>query len=186
MTIPLPTKGKVTLVVWQGTNMVAVDTPTLSSPCGRLALVRALFDSQYHRFTQERQDIVLWWCGGASAAEEEFRPKINFLLKVWSDPNFRPFDNIKSSVTFLRQNFDTDFLIRLSTSQPGGITLSFRRKMGGSDIVHTRYYVNKNENIVDSDRHEHTTITSLGTWFSAYRFQSSSACPAGYVCPSNI
>merc|ERR1712137_1037806 len=57
-------------------------------------------------------------CGGENAGEDEFRPKINFLIKVWSDPNFRPFDNIKSSVYYLRSNLDTDFLIRLSTSQP--------------------------------------------------------------------
>ena len=158
-------------------NMVTVDFPV-----SRPQLVQNVFLSKFHRCTPERLASVLWWCGGDSNSDGEFKALLNFLIHSWSDPNFRPFDDVCSSVAFLNQNMDSNFLIRLSTTQPGGITLTYRKQEG---IFHTRFFVNKNETIIDSDNKEHSSISSFCSWFGERSSLAREACPAGYARPSN-
>merc|ERR1712100_722336 len=130
----------------------------------RTAMVESLFtDNNAHRFSQERLETVLWWTGALENKESIFLANYEFLKKVWSDNNFRPFDNVKSSTLHLSQHPDQDFLIRLSTSQQGGITLTFRRALG-------------------TNRIEHSTISSLVNWFSNRGYKHQKATPAGYIC----
>mmetsp|Transcript_28520 Transcript_28520/g.48742 ORF Transcript_28520/g.48742 Transcript_28520/m.48742 type:complete len:166 (+) Transcript_28520:46-543(+) len=164
--------------------MVAIDSIPSQN---RTAMVESLFtDNNAHRFSQERLETVLWWTGALENKESIFLANYEFLKKVWSDNNFRPFDNVKSSTLHLSQHPDQDFLIRLSTSQQGGITLTFRRALGTNRIVHTRFQVNSNSNIIDPNGKEHSTISSLVNWFSNRGYKHQKATPAGYICNTSM
>ena len=165
--------------------MVAIDsTPSQN----RFSMVKSLFsETNAHRFTEQRLQVVLWWTGANTNKESIFLSNYTFLKNVWTDKNFRPFDNVQSSTHHLSEHPEQDFLIRLSTSQQGGITLTFRRALGTNRIVHTRFQVNSRSNIVDPNGCEHSTISSLVMWFSNRGYKHHKANPAGYVvCASDV
>mmetsp|Transcript_7864 Transcript_7864/g.12434 ORF Transcript_7864/g.12434 Transcript_7864/m.12434 type:complete len:167 (+) Transcript_7864:56-556(+) len=165
--------------------MVAIDSSSVYSTSAkeRKELINQLFSTNAHRFSEERLATILWWTE-AETGKPSFFSKFAFLQKVWCDKNFRPFDNVASSVKHLTSHKDQDFLIRLSTSQTGGITLTFRRELKTDRIVHTRFSVDHNSCITDSNGNQHQSIASLVNWFSFHRYRNSTATPAGYVCPS--
>jgi hypothetical protein len=171
--------------------MVAIDSILPVSPLNnaptlkdRKELVEQLFKTNAHRRTDERVNTILWWTE-AESEKSSFSSKFSFLQKVWCDKNFRPFDNVASSVKHLTAHKNQDFLIRLSTSQKGGITLTFRKQLKGDRIVHTRFCVNNSSCIIDSNGNQHESIASLVEWFSLHRYRNRSATPAGYICTSN-
>lgn len=166
--------------------MVAVDNCAQNVILGRKELVKNLFKSKIHRFNDNRLNIILWWTdANNTSVSSTFEAKFNYLEKAWENCNFRPFDDIKSSENHLASNLYQDFLIRLSSSQPGGITFTFRStKTISSSIIHTRFFVNKNSKIIDSNGGEHETIDSLAKWFSYHRYRSQTANAAGYICYS--
>lgn len=150
--------------------------------------VSSLFTSTTHRISEERLRVVEGWVyheksfDGPLARPEVSGSRLNFLNNVWEDPHFRPFDDVQSSVKYFASHKDKDFLIRLSSTVPGSITLSFRKVPRSTEILHTRFTVNNNGNIVDSHKTEHTSIKSLANWFCYNKYRGSSVSAAGYVC----
>lgn len=127
--------------------MVAIDSQTNvflngnSQPINREQIVNIF--SSHHRFTSER---LRWVCGWLAKnqlnGKEEFCiNRWRFLTAAWGNSIFRPFDDIESSVRHLSTTPDCDFLIRLSTSQPGKITVTHKRK---DKIYHTRFTIKEN------------------------------------------
>lgn len=163
--------------------MVAIDSVQCNSDqlAQRKVLIEKLFQSTAHRRADPRVETILWWTEAENLTSNSFNSKFQFLQNVWSDCNFRPFDDVSSSVKHLTAHKNQDFLIRLSTSQPGGVTLTFRRELKSDRIVHTRFTVNNNSHIVDSYGKPHETISSLAKWFSSHRYRNQQATPAGYV-----
>jgi hypothetical protein len=164
-------------------------------PCGSslnpcITELKKLFEVS-HRFTDARLDWLVKWTGAnifdAAITESvtNFAARLHFLKKVWSDVNFRPFDTIQSSVQYLQLQKDQHFLIRLSTTVPGGITLTFRKDLGSKEIVHTRFAVNILGNITDSHGREHSTVESFANWFSTNKYANQAlnkSIPlAGYI-----
>ena len=150
--------------------------------------VELLFKSTAHRNTPERLHVANCWVNreksfdGPLARPEVSAARLSFLNNVWEDSHFRPFDDVQSSVKYFASHKDKDFLIRLSSSVPGSITLSFRKVPKSSEILHTRFNVNNSGNIVDSHKNEHATIKSLANWFCYNKYRGSSVSAAGYVC----
>ena len=154
-----------------------------------------LWNTKEHRSSPLREEWLQNWTelNQVDASRPEtilvFNSRLKFLQKVWSDKqHFRPFDTIKSSVQYLQGQKDQDFLIRLSTTIPGSITLSFRKEMWSNQIVHTRFTVSSNGNVVDSCGTEHSDVASLALWFSSSKFETSKQNfqPAGYVCIGDL
>jgi len=146
--------------------------------------VRSLFDS-HHRCSSTRLRWVLLWTGitphsSTIATSQEVETRIQFLKTVWSDEQFRPFDTIDSSVHYLQSNLEQDCLVRLSTTVPGCITISFRSQTQNT-ILHTRYFLNSKGNLKDSDGHEHTSCKSLLEWFAKKDYYKRPVRVAGYV-----
>lgn len=167
--------------------MVAIDSVSTNNAvlAQRKNLVEKLFECKSHRSTGSRIATIMWWTEAENLSSNSFNSKIQFLQNVWSDCNFRPFDDVASSVKHLTSHMNQDFLIRLSTSQPGGVTLTFRRELKSEKIVHTRFSVDGNSHIVDSYGKPHKTISSLAKWFSSHRYRNQQATPAGYVFHGN-
>jgi hypothetical protein len=141
-----------------------------------------------HRETPERKQWLLEWSGANNINNYEnlatglaiFQSRLNFLQKAWCDTsNFRPFDTVKSSTAFLMKHPQHSFLIRLSTTVPGGITMTF--KHNPKNIYHTRFEVNIRGYVVDSLGKEHETIGSLAEWFAHRKFETKATSPAGYT-----
>jgi hypothetical protein len=152
--------------------------------------LQKLFENA-HRFSESRLDWLVKWTGADvfdayhSETVANFSARLHFLKKVWSDVNFRPFDTIESSVHYLHLQSNQHFLIRLSTTVPGGITLTFRKDVGSKEIVHTRFAVNNLGNITDSHGHQHSTVASFANWFSAHKYNQANTNKtiplAGYI-----
>ena len=118
---------------------------------------------------------------GPYASHEVILSRIQLLENIWKDPCFRPFDTVESSTAYLKDNMEQNFIIRLSTSAPGGITLTFRKALKSDIIVHTRFFVNDNGKVVDAHKNEHADLSSLAKWFAESKY-TTPATPAGYIC----
>lgn len=111
--------------------------------------VRELFKSKAHRNTAPRQSWVYNWVTGIEsvsnslrlehsqmkASQEIQKKRLEFLKANWDHANFLPFEGF--SIEKFINNSSTRFLVRLSTSQPGAITVTSVTCQGS--LIHTRY-----------------------------------------------
>ena len=117
------------------------------------------------------RDNIKWlyhWCGAFECTraynEDDKRKKNNifnsrfqFLQKVWEENSFRPFDTIESSISYLQSSGDR-FVVRLSTTKPGFITITTKV---GNKFIHTRYQILENSTLIDERGNQHESISSL-------------------------
>ena len=110
----------------------------------RKKTINTLFIIGIHEYSNSRYQTVLWWAGANNTINDDFEYKYSLLLDIWSHPCFKPFHNIISSAQYLIDNKSENFIIRLSTSQPGTITFTFRKETikGSIRIIHSRFLIN--------------------------------------------
>lgn len=120
--------------------------------------------SKVHRQTLHR-DLWLWeWTRGSSCVNTcstnsqllsdvaWFWARVRFLERCWGDTkHFRPFDTIEASKEFLARSPDANFVVRLSSTKPGSITLSERVSRVPFKVVHTRFWINQESMIQYGD-----------------------------------
>jgi len=158
-----------------------------SSQEAKQKLVSLFSTYKTHRFSEERLSWLIMWTGADSydsldkLSVETFAIRYGFLEASWNNVAlFRPFDTITSSVSHLQENPEHHYLARLSTSVPGSITFTFR--MNNNTIKHTRFTLNLQGSLVDSQGNSHSSLNSLSTWFSSTQLKAFyQALPAGYV-----
>lgn len=98
--------------------------------------------SSHHRFTWDRFTWVCNWVTSDKGGKRKFcEDRWSFLLSIWKNELFRPFDDVESSKKFLESKKHIGFLIRLSTSKPGKITISYKLN---EEVRHTRYKLIEN------------------------------------------
>jgi hypothetical protein len=155
-----------------GSSPVTINTPT---HC--ITLLKQLFmDSSAHRETESRLTWLIHWTEAYHYDQtnpktvQTFASRLSFLRKIWNDTtHFRPFDTIISSVTYLKDpaHQNQNYLIRLSTTEPGSVTVTYKKFMCHTSIKHSRFAVSDRGNIVDSFGIEHESIETLVDWFSS-------------------
>lgn len=152
------------------------NTPVSSEQKKRIAFLRALFQqTEAHRFSEARLQWLQNWTMGNEGT-------LVFLKKVWCDnKHFRPFETIESSERLLmnqqgtvqdlsissnqdqRVGFKFSYLIRLSTSVPGCITVSFTPTP--NVLLHARYIITTRGKITDSKGRMFDTIGDFCFFF---------------------
>merc|ERR1711976_919664 len=175
-----------------GTNkMVAIDsTLTTQIPSGWMAvekcqpsnheakekLVQLFTESKTHRFSEERLAWLVMWTGSDiydpldKHSTHNFNTRLNFLKSCWDNVElFRPFDTVQTSAKHLLSTPRAHFLVRLSTTVPGSITISFRSE---NTIKHTRFTLNTAGEIQDGQGNKHSSLLSLSNWFSLNRLRT--------------
>lgn len=107
-----------------------------------------------HSYSEERRTKLNSWLGinEAGQSSPETGNWLSFLEANWSNNYFRPFDEAGVAEDYLIQHRSARIIIRLSSSQPGNITLTVRQIDGS--IIHTRCTL-QGENIIFS-RNEYT------------------------------
>lgn len=103
-------------------------------------------DSQY---TLNRKNLkwLYHWCGAYECVTtfnevkykqkyQNFQSRLQFLLCLWSENFFKPFDTIESSIEYLNNFPKIPFVVRLSSTKPGYITVT---RKNGKAFTHTRY-----------------------------------------------
>ena len=139
-------------------------------------VVNEIFNNQGHRKDPNRFELLKRWIfktnsfDGPDASPDIAQGRVEFLMKSWNDQYFRPFDDSFSSIKYLGDNPKITFLIRLSCSVPGSITVSFRESLLSMKIFHTRYTVGNAGRIIDSNHIEHPSIDSFSKWFSDLKY----------------
>lgn len=143
--------------------MVARTTDYIALSTERIAeLTNVLFErSCIHRKTLARDKWINFWLNSTSQSKTYSR--LDFLNRVWEEQSFRPFDDVTSSVNFLIQNPGKGLLVRLSTTVPGAITVTFRAK--NNKIFHERFLLNDKAYLEDGKGRSFLNIDELSQWF---------------------
>lgn len=148
-----------------GQNVIPTeDSKTIESPIriNYKERIHLLFQN-HHRLTDARFRWVWMWVGANESdtiMDQTRENRLQFLSASWDNyEEFRPFDTVESSEEYLRNNLDKGFIIRLSTSQPGKITVT--RRAQGNIITHTRFTVLNNGGLVDGRGNQFDSIHHL-------------------------
>lgn len=97
-----------------------------------------------HGHSPEREETLKRWLGlneqGSNSAN--IADRLSFLEENWANIYFRPFDGIQGGEDYLLKHLGARTVIRLSSSEPGKLTLTFRNYDGR--IFHSRYALKGN------------------------------------------
>ena len=117
-------------VIRDGDSLVVVTTnKELELPLDEL------FSFTAHKDTAERRLVIKNWITGGNPSVEIINGRFNFLMENWNNKHFRIFDIPQKASQYLKNN-KSSVLVRLSSTKPGEITVTFKR---GQEILHTRY-----------------------------------------------
>ena len=138
-----------------------------------MEMIRSLFACPYHRISESRLIFLYNWIfkegtfAGPLATRETVDARFQFLQTAWTNAFFHPFETACSASAKIRSSKSLKFLIRLSASTPGHITLTFRFDEGSQSIYNTRYHLNNNGRLEDHKNREFFNIESFAFWFLA-------------------
>ena len=150
-----------------------------------LEMIRSLFACPYHRISESRLVLLYNWIfkegtfAGPPASREVVDARFQFLQTAWTNAFFHPFESACSASAKIRSSPSLKFLIRLSSSTPGHITLTFRFNEGSQSIYNTRYQINDNGRLVDPKKREFLNIETFAYWFLTHtlaRLDKGSVC----------
>ena len=103
---------------------------------------------------------IIDWIGYSEMREGDdhtlYEYRIKFLVSVWNNPIFRPFDTARTAENYLNLDRKYGFIIRLS-SEPGKITLT--HKIG--KIYHSRFNLCEDGKLNDSKGNSFDNIDKL-------------------------
>lgn len=174
---------------WMTTAESAIAIDSVSE--SQLAPILELFQSNTHRKTDERVSWLLAWTRISTPPEEgpkKLDPEvlIKFLKKVWDNSEFRPFDTIGQAIDFLKTDPTLDLLVRLSSTQPGHITITYRRSQSQANerwYAHERCRLNENGHIIGIDGTVFETLSDLADDFATNVLQVDEFKHAVYPVP---
>ena len=123
-----------------------------------------LFETHHH-YTVERASWISKWIGmneykTGKISIDIINCRVEFLSSVWRNKNeFRPFDTIRDTSFILHNRPEIAYILRLSTSTPGNITLSM---LQGQQIIHKRFIVLENKRLCNSQGVIYENLSHIG------------------------
>jgi hypothetical protein len=148
------------------TGVLTENIPVEDDPNYLIPKLKELFDIQRgdspaHRYSWDRYIWLYRWLGYdciQNLRNNRQCKLYNGVREIWSSNSFHPFKG------YGEERVGEDFIIRLSATKPGAISISYRNNI--NKLVYKRFQLDQdNKVLLDGDKHE---LTHLSTAFSIW------------------